>query len=80
MDIADRSAKAPQGFLPNRRFRKTYGQLFKIDPITANIFLLLAELAGSEGDIILPKDPEARHRELAMLIESRFEDPAGRQL
>jgi hypothetical protein len=32
-------------FTPNRRFRRDYDNLFRKDPLTANTFLLLAELA-----------------------------------
>lgn len=69
-----------RGFLPNSRFRKTYAKLFEIDPPTANLLLLMAELAGSEGNIILTEEPEARYRELVSLMEIRFSDPLGWQL
>jgi len=36
-------------FKPNRRFKKKHHKLFKQDPIGANMFLLLAELADDKA-------------------------------
>lgn len=63
-----------------RKFKKKYMKLFKKDPFSANVFLLLCELAGPDGKIALPKDPEEMNRELASLVQARFQDPCGRQL
>jgi hypothetical protein len=67
-------------FNPNNRFRKRYRRIFRKDPLTANLFLLLAELAGPDGKVILPADPRSIDRELASLMTARFEDPEGWQL
>ena len=67
-------------FQPNRKFRKKYERLFKQDPLSANLFLLLCELAGPEGKVILPEDPRAMDQELQALFTARFEDPEGWQL
>jgi hypothetical protein len=67
-------------FQLNRRFRKKYRQIFRKDPLAANLFLLLCELAGPDGKVILPADPRAIDRELASLMQARFEDQEGWQL
>ena len=61
----------------NRKFRREYRKIFKKDPMAANLFLLLAELADENGQVRLGPDPEA---ELAVLMAARFEDPAAYQL
>ncbi len=67
-------------FEPNRRFKKRYRQIFRKDPMAANLFLLLCELAGPEGKVTLPEDPRAIDRELAALMTARFENPEAWQL
>ena len=57
------------GFKPNRKFRKKYNWLFKKDPLAANIFLLLCELADEKGQVI------TNEKEIAELMAIRFEDP-----
>ena len=57
------------GFKPNRRFKKKYNRLFKKDPLAANTFLLLCELADEKGQV------STNPQELADLIAARFEDP-----
>ena len=61
-------------FVPNRRFKRKYKRLFKKDPLAANTFLLLCELADEKGQI------ETSEEELTQLIQSRFEDPWEYQL
>ena len=61
-------------FTPNRRFRKRYDKIFRKDPLAANTFLLLCELANEKGRVMT--DPE----ELAELMAARFEDPEAYQL
>ena len=56
-------------FKPNRKFRKKYDKLFKKDPLAANTFLLIFELANERGQV--KTDPE----ELANLLAVRFNDP-----
>jgi hypothetical protein len=67
-------------FIAGRKFKKKYRQIFKKDPVAANLFLLLAELAGPDGKVILPGDPGAVEAELQTLLAARFEDPQGWQL
>jgi hypothetical protein len=57
-------------FKPNRKFRQEYRKLFKEDPLTANTFLLLAELADEKGQVTI-QGPE----QLTDLLMIRFEDP-----
>lgn len=64
----------------NRKFRKEYRKIFKKDPLAANLFLLLFELAGPDGKIVLPNDPKAIDKELSSLMQARYEDPEGWQL
>jgi hypothetical protein len=56
-------------FKPNRKFKRKYDKLYKTDPLAANTFLLLCELANEKGQV--KTDPE----ELAKLLAARFNDP-----
>ena len=56
-------------FKPNRRFRKDYDRLFKKDPMGANMFLLLCEIADDNGQV------ETNEAEIAELMAARFNDP-----
>jgi hypothetical protein len=56
-------------FRPNRKFKRAYNKLYKEDPMQANLFLLLCELADEKGEV--KTSPE----ELAQLAEARFNDP-----
>ena len=63
-------------FKPNRRFKKRYDKLFKQDPIGANMFLLLAELADDKGQVKIQGSNEKEvAQELSRLMEARFNDP-----
>jgi len=64
-------------FRPNKRFKKDYDKLFRKDPIGANLFLLLAELANEKGQVRLGPNPD---EELSELMAARFEDPEAYQL
>lgn len=72
--------KEQMAFSPNRKFRKRYRSLFLKDPLTANLFLLLCEVAGPDGRVILPDDPEKVDQQLRDLMAARFKDPWGWQL
>ena len=63
-----------KSFIPNRRFRRDYDQLFKQDPAAANMMLLLCELADEKGQVKLDEE------ELTRLMEARFDDPRAYQL
>ena len=56
-------------FKATRKFKKKYNKLFKKDPLAANTFLLLCELANEKGQV--ETDPE----ELLNLLAARFNDP-----
>lgn len=56
-------------FKPSRKFKRDYKRLHRKDPISANMFLLLAELANKEGRVA------TNEKELADLMSARFEDP-----
>ncbi len=58
-------------FKPNRKFRRDYDRIFKRDPMAANTFLLICELADKKGQV------ETSPEELAELMAARFEDPKG---
>jgi hypothetical protein len=64
-------------FRPNRKFRRDYKRLFRKDPVTANVFLLLAELADAKGEVALGPCPEV---EIQQLMAARFTDPLAYQL
>ena len=56
-------------FKPNRKFRREYNRIFKKDPLAANTFLLICELADKNGQV------ETNEEELAELMAVRFNDP-----
>jgi len=56
-------------FVPNRRFKRKYNRIFRKDPIAANTFLLICELADKNGQV------ETNEEELAELMAARFNDP-----
>jgi hypothetical protein len=56
-------------FRPNRKFKKAYNKLYREDPLQANLFLLLCELADENGQVETSSD------ELMRLAEARFNDP-----
>jgi len=58
-------------FKPNRAFRKRYDRLFRANPLGANLFLLIAELADQGGRV------RTTEEEIAALFNARFEDPKG---
>ena len=64
-------------FVPNRHFRRDYNRIFRRDPVAANVFLLLAELADEKGRVHLGPNPEA---EIADLMAARFDNPHTYQL
>lgn len=64
-------------FNPSRKIRRTYDRLFRRDPATANVFLLLVELADKKGQVRLGPCPEA---EIADLTAARFDNPRAYQL
>jgi hypothetical protein len=53
----------------NRKFKKDYDRLFKKDPLAANTFLLICELADEKGQVVTDE------KEIADLMSIRFEDP-----
>jgi len=62
-------------FKPNRKFKKEYDKLFKQDPIGANVFLLLSELADDKGRVKIQGSNEKEiSQELSRLMEARFND------
>jgi len=61
-------------FKPNRRFKREYKRLFKQDPLAANTFLLLCDLADRKGQV------KTNEEELVELIAVRFEDLGKYQL
>jgi len=61
-------------FIPNKKFRKIYDQLFKEDPLQANMLLLLHELADERGEIVFSKKEDCVD-EIKKLMEIRFNDP-----
>ena len=61
--------KLIMAFSPNRKFKKKYDQLFKKDPMGANMFLLLCEIADDNGQVM------ATDEEIAVLMAARFYAP-----
>ena len=56
-------------FTPNKKFKKDYDRLFKQDPLAANTFLLICELADEKGQVV------TNEQEIVDLMTARFEDP-----
>lgn len=72
-----RSRKQKKGkamFKANNEFKREYERIFKEDPIAANLFLLLAEMADKKGRVATTE------AEIASLMEARFDDPRRYQL
>lgn len=65
-------------FRPNRKFRRAYDQLFRKNPLGANMHLLLCELANEQGEIRF--NGHLPERELQRLMVARFSDPRAYQL
>ena len=61
----------------NRKLKKEYNRLFKIDPIIANLFLLLHELADKDGQVKMPADEDEMLEQIQILMQARFNDPLG---
>ena len=63
-------------FKPNRKFKKEYDKIFKRDPLAANTFLLLCELANEKGQVRLAGTSEGEvGEEVQKLLIARFTDP-----
>jgi hypothetical protein len=63
-------------FKPNRKFKKEYDKIFKRDPLAANTFLLLCELANEKGQVRLAGASEGEvGEEVQKLLIARFNDP-----
>ena len=56
-------------FKKNRRFKKKYDWLYKKDPMGANMFLLLCEIADDNGQVMTTDE------EIVELMAARFNDP-----
>ena len=65
-------------FRPNRKFRRRYDLLFRRDPLGANMYLLLCELANERGEVRL--DGLLPEIELQRLMSARLTDPRAYQL
>lgn len=61
-------------FKPNSEFKKRYDRLFRQNPLGANMFLLIAELASKKGHVKITEG------EIAILFNARFDDPKAYQL
>jgi hypothetical protein len=61
----------------NKKIKRKYDFLFRRDPVTANVFLLLCELANEKGQVRFGPCPE---EEIQQLMIARFEDPRAYQL
>ena len=63
-------------FKLSRKFKKEYDRIFKRDPLAANTFLLLCELANEEGQVKLAGTSEGEvGEEVQKLLIARFNDP-----
>jgi hypothetical protein len=60
-----------------KKLKKRYDEIFKKDPLAANVFLLLTELADEKGQVRFGPNPE---EEIQKLMVARFKDPRAYQL
>jgi hypothetical protein len=68
-------------FKPNRAFRRSYNKIFRHDPFTANMFLMLCEMADENGLFTVPGETDFEHAVyIAKLMDTRFDDPDAKQL
>ncbi|HNZ31928.1 MAG TPA: hypothetical protein PKJ25_07530 [Smithellaceae bacterium] len=63
---------------PNRKLKRAYDRIYRKDPAAANVFLLLTELAGGQGQIKF--DTLCPEQEIQRLMRARFDDPLAYQL
>ena len=61
-------------FKSNGKFKRKYERLFFQNPLGANMFLLIAELANDKGRV------KTSEEEIAVLFNARFDDPKAYQL
>ena len=52
-----------------KRLKKQYGKIYREDPVAANLFLLLTEIADEKGQV------KTTERELQLLMAARFNKP-----
>ena len=64
-------------FTPGKRFKKDYDKLFKEDPVSANLMLLLCDIADKDGNFIIQEPADA---ELSRLMNARFNNISAYQL
>jgi hypothetical protein len=64
-------------FIPNRKFKRDYDRIFKKDPVAANVFLLMCELADEKGQVSFTEPAEV---EIQRLLMARFDDLRAYQL
>jgi hypothetical protein len=63
--------------IPNRKFKREYSRLYRKDPLAANVFILLAEVANERGEVRFETPfPEV---EIQRLMVARFADPQAYQ-
>jgi len=61
---------------PNRKFKREYDRLFREDPLGANTFLLMCELANKKGHVKIQGSNEQEiAEEIQKLLIARFNDP-----
>ena len=70
-------AKEIDMFTPGKRFKKDYDKLFKEDPVSANLMLLLCDIADENGKFIIAEPVED---EICRLMSARFNDVSAYQL
>ena len=63
---------------PNRKLRRDYDLIYREDPLAANVFLLLTELADDQGQINF--GTLCLEQEIQRLMRARFDDPLAYQL
>jgi len=64
-------------FIPNRKFKRDYDRIYKKDPVAANVFLLMCELADEKGQVSFTEPAEI---EIQRLLMARFDDLRAYQL
>ena len=64
----------------SKSFKRKYDRIFKVDPVAANMLLLLKEMANSKGQIELYGSDDECMSKLTYLMNKRFPGPVKYEL
>lgn len=64
----------------NKAFKKEYDKIFNHDPLAANIFLMLVDMADEKGEIYFEGSEDQMNDQINILVNGRFNDVFEYQL